>query len=367
MNILKRVAGKASAISKKRLRLYFFIFSGVGIFALIMFFISFANAANSPYNFHDDFSNLTKCGDGTSLNSCSVDKPYYCRGDGILIRVPSACGCPGNLTFKNNSCVSSYETSPKTVTLYYVLDGNTQSINFTFYGNFSDYLSSLPDSLSVTDGKIPTKSDFIFRRINESNQAILLEPLVKSIENLAPNNKVDQARIAVSIVQNIPWGSSGKEISLGGKQIGYTRYPYQVLYDNQGLCGEKSELLAFILRDLGYGTALFYYPKENHETVGIKCPWRYSLDKSGYCFIETSGPAIISDSKLVYEGGVQLISKPEIIHVSDGISLPSGLYEYNDARTLNSIKLWGWINPSASNLLKSLDEKYGLNKVYNIK
>lgn len=364
---IKKVIEKFSSISRKRLRLFFFVFSGLGIFALILFFISFANAANSPYNLHNDFSNLTQCGDGTHLNSCSVDKPYYCRGDGILIPIPSACGCPGNLTVNNDSCDYPYQGSPKTVTLNYVLDGNTENLNFTFYGNFSDYLSSLPDSISVVNGKIPTKSDFIMRRLNESNQAILLEPLVKDIENLAPNNKVDQARIAISIVQNIPWGASGKEISLGGTQVGYTRYPYQVLYDNQGLCGEKSELLAFILRDLGYGTALFYYPVENHETVGIKCPFRYSLDKSGYCFVETSGPAIISDSNLVYEGNVQLTSKPEIIPVSDGIALPSGLYEYKDARTLNSIKSWGWINPSASSLLTNLDNKYGLNRVYNIK
>ena len=138
----------------------------------------------------------------------------------------------------------------------------------------------------------------------------------------------------------------------------------------QGVCGEKSELLVFLLRELGYGIVFFYHQEENHESVGIKCPEEYSLRKSGYCFVETTGSSIITDDEIEYVGGVKLLSQPEIFKISEGESLEEDLYEYKDAkkwieirndikenRELDVLKYFRW---------KSLKEKYGLVDKYNI-
>jgi len=37
-----------------------------------------------------------------------------------------------------------------------------------------------------------------------------------------------------------------------------------VLYEDKGVCGEKSLLLAYLLRELGYGVVLFEFKPENH-------------------------------------------------------------------------------------------------------
>ncbi len=345
--------------SNRNLKIFMFSLIGIiviGIVAMIFFFTPQNNSNVLP---------ISTCGDGSFYNTCSLDKPYYCYR-GILTENVLSCGCPDVLTRQGIDCISKYQSAPRPVNLTYVLDGTNGSENLLIYGGLVTYLSTLPESILYTDGQQPLRADFKLMRIDEPNQDALIMPLVKDIENLAPHDKTDQVRIAVSLVQNIPWGSSGKTVSFGGNSVDYSRYPYQVLYDNQGLCGEKSELLATILKDLGYGVALFYYPQENHEAVGIKCPVENSLNGTGYCFVETSGPAIISDSSIIYAGGITLTSSPEIIILSNGISLPEGMYEYGDARTLTSLRSRGSLDPLSSFEFRQLSSRYGLSKVYNI-
>ena len=305
------------------------------------------------------------CGDGSTYNTCSITKPYYCY-KGFLVNNASACGCPVNMTKQGNLCISIYQDNPRIEKFNYSIDGKTYSLKLQLYGGISDYLSNISEFITYADGEQAQRSDFTLKRINNKEEYPFLQSLVKIIQNLAPNSTVDQARIAISLVQNIPWGASDRKINFYGSVIDYSRYPYQVLYDNEGLCGEKSELLAFILRDLGYGVALFYYPHENHETVGIKCPVENSLNGTGYCFVETSGPAILSDSKLIYSNGVVLSSNPQLIVLSSGMALPSGLSEYKDAKTYTMLQNRVWLDPVSSLTLKNLEEKYGLVKSYNL-
>lgn len=66
------------------------------------------------------------------------------------------------------------------------------------------------------------------------------------------------------------------------------RYPYEVLYDQTGVCSGKSLLLHALLSKLGYGVALFVYDSENHLAVGIRCTDKLSTYASGYCYTETT-------------------------------------------------------------------------------
>ena len=241
---------------------------------------------------HTPKQGIQTCGDGSFYNSCSITKPYYCDNNGSLTEKASVCSCDANEQTSGNSCINDFQTKPKTISLSYILDGKENSINFTAYKGMSTYLSTLPQVISYSGNEKPLVSDFIFNKINQQEQRQLLLPLVIAIQNMT-SDKTEQARIAISIVQNIPYAGSNKTTSFFGTQVNYSRYPYQVLYDDQGICGEKSELLVFLLSDLGYGTSIFYFPQENHEAVGIKCPIEESYKKRGYCFVETTGPAII--------------------------------------------------------------------------
>lgn len=303
------------------------------------------------------------CNDGTSYDGCSLIKPYYCE-EGILIEKASVCGCSELATKLGDTCTSKYQISPKDISLDYVLRGEEGEIDFTVYEGMYNYLSNVSRSIYYSSDEIPSRADFKLKNMDEEEQRELLLPLVIKIQEIT-GDKNDQLRIAISLVQNIDYSFSDKTTSFVGNEINYSRYGYEVLYDGQGICGEKSALLAFLLREIGYSVSLFYYTQENHEALGIGCPISKSFDDTGYCFIETTGPAILSDDSIEYIGGITLDSEPQIMILSEGDSLGKDLYEYKDARTMKWLRQGKFVLFRNSKLEK-LQEKYGLVEEYYV-
>ena len=310
------------------------------------------------------------CGDGSFYESCSLNKPYYCSNEGVLYSKASVCGCPIGMKKDNDNCVSDYMTNPKETNLKYFINGSEKNLTFTAYYGLVNYLSSLPEQISYNGEEIPSRRDFKLRDLSEKNQRELLMPLVVEIQNAAKTD-TDQLRIATSIVQNIEWGNSNKTGRYQRFGVSYSRYPYEVVYDSMGVCGEKSELLAFLLKEMGYSVAIFYNADENHESVGIKCPLEKSWHETGYCFVETSGPAIISDSSIEYAGGVRINSKPETMILFEGKALPDKMQEYKDAEFIMKMRSdlrngERIINPFRVSRYKNILEKYRMSEGYNL-
>jgi hypothetical protein len=279
---------------------------------------------------------MKTCGDSTFYNTCSITKPYFCN-EGILIENSKICGCPEEFEKKDSMCISEYSKEPREFSFEYTLNGEQGIINFLMYKGVYDYLYTVPRLITYEEGEISSRADFKLKSINEEVQKDFLYPLVIEIQNAA-ETKEDQARIAISLVQNIDFGNSDASINFGGSSINYFRYPYQVLYDQEGVCGEKVELLAFLLKELGYGVSFFYFSEENHEALGIKCPIKESVANSGYCFIETTGPSILTESEIRYVSYGKIESPPQIFLLSDGFSLPEKMDEYKDAERMDKIK-----------------------------
>lgn len=339
----------------------------ISVLSAIVIVFAFVFVWNSVSSYYSGMPPATPtCGDGSFYNTCNLNKPYYCDGEtGMLVEKASLCGCPLGMTKNADTCVSPYQTKPKEITFNYTLRGEQKQINAIVYGGMTDYISNLSKVISYSNGETPLRSDFKLRNLNDVNQRQLLLPLLIEIENSAKDRN-DQIRIAVSLVQNIPFGESNKtSLLLGGITTNYSRYPYDVLYDGMGICGEKSELLAFFLKEMGYGVVFFYNQAENHESLGVKCPARYSHYGTGYCFIETTGPAIISDSKIEFVGGIKLQSEPEIILVSNGEGIGDDFYEYKDAKTLERLR-GSSVALFKKARLNALEEKYGLVENYYI-
>lgn len=346
---------KKQKFASRREKQEFFISLALFIVFLALTMLIFESPATK------DSAKIQTCGDSSFYSICSVVKPYYCD-QGFLIEKASLCGCLEPTERFEDSCITDLQTDPENLSLGYILDGEEKTLNFTVYQGLANYLSVLPAGISYSEGEKPIRADFSFKKINEEEQKKLLLPLVIAIQNLAPDDKVEQAKIATSLVQNIRYGFSNKTENFFGNTVNYSRYPYEVLYENQGICGEKSELLAFLLRELGYGVVMFYNQKENHQSVGIKCPAEESYKETGYCFIETTGPSIITDDGIEYVGGITLDSDPELIFISDGISLPENLPEYKDAKTMKKIRKGDFI--SRVLWFNYLKEKYKLVEYY---
>ncbi len=254
---------------------------------------------------------------------------------------------------------SRYLTSPKTVNYEYVLRGNHSQIPCTVYGGMSDHLRSQPRYIMYSiDNSKPTDIDFIMKDLNNKEQKPFIDQLVKEIENIT-SNKDDQARIAISLVQNIDYDSEGLMTgSIKGK------YPYEVLYTGCGVCSEKSELLAYMLRELDYGVVIFRFEAEKHDAVGIKCPQQYSYRDTGYCFVESTSPSIITyssgDYVVIGNSTTKLTTMPEKLKICNGDSFYSVSEEYNDAVTWDSIGTGKVLDEATYNKWLSLVNKYGI-------
>ncbi len=304
--------------------------------------------------FAQDFS---VCGDMTFEGTCSLIKPYYCENK-ILVEKASVCGCEEGFQKSEDSCVSKYHNERKIVNLTYFFKGEERQLSFPVYKEVNDYMSNLSRVVTFYGDEEISKSDFKLHALDDEIQRQFLLPLIVKIQNLTEDPS-EQVRIAVSLVQSIHYQSSNQTEIFLGNEINHSRYPYEVVYENKGVCGEKTQLLAFLLKEIGYGTSLFYYEEENHEALGVKCPKDKSKFNSGYCFIETTGRAIINDDSLIYENNVVLNSLPKIFILSKGKSLPENIPEYKDSKVMEKIRnaefmfFRNW-------RLNKLREKYGL-------
>jgi len=220
--------------------------------------------------------------------------------------------------------ITDLETGPKTINLPYVLRARPGSIRFDAYRGVNDYLStkypvSYPDEL-----------DYWLQFIDESVQDRYMNRLVDSIRAAEPD-RANQVRAAISLVQKIPY--IDYEFDTPAK------YPYHVLYHQNGDCDEKSLLLAYLLRELGYGVALFEFEEEGHMAVGIRAPEDCCYRNTGYAFIETTIASIPTDALGEYgEERIRLRSDPKVFVISEGEIFEEIRREHADAIEWNRIR-----------------------------
>jgi len=282
------------------------------------------------YLFFFQNSFFVSCGDGTLLGFCSEMKPYFCNQLAVLVEKAEECGCDGDFNLSGEFCSSNlFEDNSRKEFVYY-FEGKQKSIYLDLYGNLNEHLKSLPRDLVYLENNASRK-DFESQKLEDIYQREAMKNLIVKIRNLE-HNEESQVQIAISLVQNIPYLEPEEVKVLGGRfSLPLSRYPYQVLYEYAGFCECKSGLLVYLLREMNYGVALFYFPEENHEAVGIKCPMEYSYDETGYCFVETTSPSMISYSEGYYSGYIQLSDNYTLIEMGGNKSLSYELKDYEDA------------------------------------
>lgn len=289
-----------------------------------------------------------------TVDVCGND---YCEHDEIHSDCPEDCFPldmrPDNLSYDE-----------RVVYLNFVYKGQKSGIYFAANREVYRELASLPRTMiSMShENKKFTKRDFIMAKLDNKLQRENLLPLVQKIKSLTPDvNK--QARIAISLVQNIPYDFPEVRTL---DNVSRDKYPYEVLWEHRGICSEKADLLLFMLRELGFGTATLIYKEENHRTVGIKCQDAYDVGDSGYCYVEVTGPKIITDS-LPKDKGVGNLTDFEVIKISDGFELKGVEEEFTDRNLyyelIKKTKAQnGTLDKKDYNIYTAILNKYGLEK-----
>lgn len=216
---------------------------------------------------------------------------------------------------------TSYATDPTTRSLPLTVKGRSGTVSVTLYGGLSRSL----------DAKRPAFYGNYLEYVNEPAQADTIRAIASSLRSQYGSGD-DAARAAISLVQHIPYDYAG--MSARSSNL---RHPYEVLYDNTGVCSEKSVLLAALLKELGYGVALLSFDSQSHMAVGVSCPSQYAYRGTGYAFVESTRPNIPTYAEGNYVGTGQLTTMPAVISVAAGKSYASIGEEAADANEYRSL------------------------------
>lgn len=254
-------------------------------------------------------------------------------GDPVKPVAPPSTGKSGNIS-RNFSYVVQGEAGTVDLTLDSATQRSLAAAKPAYHGNKTAYYRAY--------------------MTNPLQKAAILK-LASQIRSKTPR-KEDQVRIAISMVQNIPYDFNDLNATSHPMMV-----PYEVLAEKTGVCSEKSLLLASLLEELGYGTALFEFPAQQHMAVGIKSPGPYDYNNTGYAFIETTRPGIPTYDKGSYGYAGKLTPPLEVIPISNGLSFDSIALEYMDAQEYNRITASG---PRLERIQylqwKALNRKYGI-------
>jgi hypothetical protein len=346
-------------INKRGSHRYFYPQLSYTILGLLVVSILVVNSAGTG-TFTNNMNNALQSAPNSASNSqYTSPTPVQESNAYSTVQTPQ----PNSINVPNPFATENYETGLISKSYPYILRGQSGTINFNLYtGIYNQILSEgTPASCTRYNGDTsPCTNDELLQSyltfINEPNQQNDLDNLVNSIK-AKTSNQDDQARIAISLVQKIPYDYAKLSSGTGAT----IRYPYETLYDDKGICEEKSLLLAYLLRGLGYGVVLFEYPTENHMAIGIKSPAAYAYKNTGYAFVETTEPTIITDDQEDYVNVGKLTEFPNIYTISDGISFNSVSEEFQDAAEYIQLENGGTtLPPEQYRQWQMLVWKYGL-------
>jgi len=330
----------------------------VGAFSLIILLVAISFYAGLlPYQ--PDFSNdnyqsgiIPKITPGIGTITTIPTMPTVARTYVAALPVPTVSHEPVITHAISN--YTSYATGKTSQTYRYVMDGEKEAVPLNTYTGVDIYLDTRPSGIYIG-----MEEESFRTMLDDPVQAEYLVDLLGYLRSTSSNTDV-QAKNAVRFVQNIPYDYNGsRDLTRDLK------YPYETVYDNSGVCGDKSVLLAYLLRELGYEVVIFIFEPEAHGAVGIKCQSPYDYRGTGYCFVETTLPSIITDAEGEYVSGMHLYSMPDVYHISEGREIVEISDEYNDLRELNRFKS---VAEAQGNMLypddyarwSSIIHKYGL-------
>jgi hypothetical protein len=246
---------------------------------------------------------------------------------------------------------ADYLQSPKTTSFSYFIDGNRRSLSFTTFGGLSDFFSSRSHSFHYDPD-----NGVIMDLLENTVQNEFMLPFIDMIRKQSVTSD-DQAKIAISLVQHIPYN--------GNRYIRTSTdwyYPYETLHNDVGSAADKSVLLAYILNEMGYETVLFEFP--GHMAVGVKSSPRYSFYDTGYAYIETTRPTIITYEPDPGYGGFSISQNPRVIHLIGGKKALDVSTEYGDARRMKQLEqMGGSLNQSYRAELSKISGKYDLDYI----
>lgn len=183
---------------------------------------------------------------------------------------------------------------PKDLEFKWTYQHRPYSLKFTLYKSVYDFYRSSPKDYTYYETLPPNwEEDYYGMFVKQNPLDKTIPDLANKLKTLASINHLSEdqtAELTAAFVQAIPYDNDRAKRIEQNQPDEKPNYPYELLYTQSGVCSDKSFLLDALLREMGYGTALFEYKAEKHIAVGIKCADGNSTYNSGYCYTETTQP-----------------------------------------------------------------------------
>ncbi len=149
------------------------------------------------------------------------------------------------------------------------------------------------------------RARFVSTLVDMQVRCGFLDEIAIQLRNSARRLRLDDdeyLEFLVSAVQSIPYVAPDSGV----------RTPVEVVYEGEGICTEKSVLLASLMVHEGYDTVMWSFRSQHHVAVGVATSGPSYRD-TGYAFIETTSRAFIGQVDPVYRGAGPVYSPPEQI------------------------------------------------------
>lgn len=236
---------------------------------------------------------------------------------------------------------------PKNIILDCDYGGSPVSVEYTLYESVNDHYKSDPRKKKAY--RSDNNEDFVFSYEEDGT----IKEISKEISGLGQSMGLENDQIldlAACMVQNIPYDQPKADKILGDPNAAIDevipRYPYEVLYDDAGVCTGKTFLGAAILKELEYDLGILTFDSEQHMMLGVGVPSGYGSFNTEYGGLEltnvgfkvgtiaersSTGSAVgridkISDDSSSFEGSGSLV-----------LSNPSKVEDVNDGSTYERI------------------------------
>ena len=167
----------------------------------------------------------------------------------------------------------------------------------------------------------------------------------------------DQARVAISLVRNLPSDGTFAGRAVSAYQF---QYPYVSFgYTSSGVCSDRSIALAWLLSRLGYDSSILWFnggPYGSHMATGIRVndSAPYNFNKTGYALLEISDPAVPTAAAAVDQGSIT------VFKVGSGTKRMDLSKEWQDGNTWKDLLAnYHYLNQSQLKQFSALIQYYG--------
>jgi hypothetical protein len=173
------------------------------------------------------------------------------------------------------------------------------------------------DTSRVFGTRLWLRAAYVSNLVRASADSRVIDDLASELRRLRDDLELsddEYLELMVRAVQSIPYGDVKHEILL----------PIEVIADGNGVCSEKSILLAALLLHEDYKTAVWVFETQGHAAVGVASNGA-TYGSTNYAFVETTRYAFVGQVSPEYASRGPIAKAPEMIEVGGSKKYTAGV------------------------------------------